>query len=107
MWDTIPKRPLGEGFGIVTAEAMATGKPVIAVRRYGSIDLVSDYINGFLVDPKSPKQIAEKILWLIDNPKESKRMGMNGRKTVMDKFNLDKRIDKIVSLYKTLLTNYS
>jgi len=94
---------LGEGFGIVTAEAMATGKPVIAVRRYGSIDLVLDYVNGFLVDPKKPKQIADKILWLIDNPEEARRMGMIGRKIVEEKFDISKRIDRLISLYHRVL----
>lgn len=103
MCDVFVNPALGEGFGIVTAEAMAMGKPVIAVRRYGSIDLVLDHVNGFLVDPRNPKQIADKILWLINNPDEARRMGMNGRKIVEDKFNINKRIDRIVSLYHRIL----
>jgi glycosyltransferase involved in cell wall biosynthesis len=101
--DVFVNPALGEGFGIVSAEAMATGKPVIAVRRYGSLDLVSDGVNGFLVDPRSPKQIAEKILWLIENPEEAKRMGLNGRKIVEEKFDIGKRIDRIKTLYMNLL----
>jgi len=100
--DVFVNPALGEGFGIVTAEAMATGKPVIAVRRYGSIDLVSDHVNGFLVNPRDAKQIAEKILWLISNSKKAKRMGVNGREIAEEKFNVNKRIDKIVQLYERL-----
>ena len=103
MCDVFVNPALGEGFGIVTAEAMASGKPVIAVRRYGSIDLVSNYVNGFLVNPMNAEQIAEKILWLVSNPEEAKRMGMKGRKIVEEKFDIDKRIDRIISLYHRIL----
>jgi glycosyltransferase involved in cell wall biosynthesis len=95
---------LGEGFGIVTAEAMAAGKPVIAVKRYGSMDLVSDHVNGFLVNPMDPKQIAKKILWLIEHPDEAKRMGMNGRRIVEEKFDVEKRIDRIIEVYERIIS---
>jgi glycosyltransferase involved in cell wall biosynthesis len=100
--DVFVNPALGEGFGIVTAEAMASGKPVIAVKRYGSIDLILDHVNGFLVDPRSPEQIAEKILWLIEHPDAAKQMGMNGRKIAEEKFNVDRRIGKILQLFLKL-----
>lgn len=105
MCDIFVNPALGEGFGMVTAEAMAMGKPVIAIKRYGSIDLISDYRNGFLVDPMNPRQIAEKILWLIEHPDEAKRMGINGRRIIEEKFDVKKRINKIINLYKRILNS--
>jgi glycosyltransferase involved in cell wall biosynthesis len=86
---------------------MAAGKPVIAIRRYGSLDLISDDVNGFLVEPRSPKQIAEKILMIVNNPEKEARMGINGRKIVEEKFDIKKTIDKIRSLYEKLLAGCS
>lgn len=94
---------LQEAFGLVAAEAMASGKPVIGTRVGGILDQITDGINGFLVEPRSPEQIAERIHRLVRNPRKAKEMGRKGRITVEEKFNLDKRVDRIVELYNSLL----
>ena len=104
MSDIVVVPSLQEAFGLVVSEALACGKPVIGTKVGGIPDQIIDGYNGFLVNPKDPKEIAEKILWLIEHPDEAKRMGMNGRKIVEKKFNIDKRIEKIISLYEELLT---
>jgi len=96
---------LQEAFGLVVSEAMACGKPVIGTRVGGILDQVIDGYNGFLVEPRNSAQIAERILWLIENPDEARRMGMNGRKIVEEKFNIDKRIEKIISIYEEFLSS--
>jgi glycosyltransferase involved in cell wall biosynthesis len=98
---------LQEAFGLVVAEAMACGKPVIGTRVGGIPDQIIDRYNGFLIPPRSPIQIAEKILWLIEHPDEAKQMGMNGRKIVEEKFNIQKRAERIISLYEGLVARHS
>lgn len=93
---------LQEAFGLVITEAMASGKPVIGTNVGGIPDQIIDGFNGFLVKPKDFQAIAEKIIYLVNNPGEAKRMGMNGRKIVELKFNIEKRIDKIIDLYQTI-----
>lgn len=107
MSDIVVVPSLQEAFGLVVSEALACGKPVIGTKVGGIPDQIIDGYNGFLVKPKDPKEIAEKILWLIKHPDEAKRMGINGRKIVEKKFDIDKRIDQIISLYKMLLTDFS
>ena len=70
---------IGEGFGLVYLEAMSRAKPCLG----GNIDatpyLVRSGETGLLVDdPKSPEQVAEKIIWLLSHPIEAKEMGMAG-----------------------------
>jgi len=101
--DIVVVPSLQEAFGLVVSEAMACGKPVIGTNVGGIPDQIIDGYNGFLVRPRNSAEIAEKILWLISNPKEAKRMGTNGRKMAEEKFDLDKRIDKIIKLYETLI----
>jgi len=103
MSDIVVVPSLQEGWGLVVTEAMATGKPVIGTRVGGIVDQIVDGYNGFLVPPRDPKAIAKRILYLIDNPSEAKKMGMNGRKLAEEKFNIEKRIDKIIELYRKLL----
>ena len=92
-----------EAFGLVITEAMACGKPVIGTRVGGIPDQIIDGYNGFLVTPKNPLEIAQKICWMIENPDKANQMGLNGRKTVEEKFNFNKRTKDIFSLYKSLI----
>jgi len=103
MSDIVVVPSLQEGFGLIVSEAMACGKPVVGTKVGGILDQIINGYNGFLVQPRNPEEIAEKILWLIDNPEEAKRMGINGRRIVEEKFNIEKRIDRIISLYHRIL----
>jgi glycosyltransferase involved in cell wall biosynthesis len=58
---------LSEGFGIVILEAMACGLPIVATRVGGIPEVIKNDINGYLVEPKRPDEIAEKILILLQN----------------------------------------
>jgi glycosyltransferase involved in cell wall biosynthesis len=98
---------LQEAFGLVVSEAMACGKPTIGTKVGGIPDQIIDGYNGFLVQPRNPREIAEKILSLLNDPKEARRMGMNGRKIVEEKFDANKRTDKIIQLYSRLCNRSS
>jgi len=103
MSDIVVVPSLQEAFGLVVSEALACGKPVIGTNVGGIPDQIIDGYNGFLVQPRDPKEIAEKTLRLIENPEEAKRMGLNGRKMVEEKFDIGKRIERIKTLYVNLL----
>lgn len=51
----------GEGFGLVVAEALASGTPVIATRSGGVTELVKHGVNGLLVEPDQPRQLAAAL----------------------------------------------
>ena len=65
---------LSEPWGIVPIEAMAFGKPVLAVNRGGPTESVTDGETGALLDP-TPQAFAEKMAYLADHPEEIRRMG--------------------------------
>jgi len=92
--------PIGQGINVL--EAMAMSKPVVGVKTR-LWDYIIDGYNGFLVPPGDAKALAEKILYLLENPSEAKRMGLNGRKLAEEKFDIEKKIDKITSIYKALI----
>lgn len=58
---------------------------------------------GILVDPLKPQEIAEAILWLKDNPEEAKKMGKNGRKAVLEKYNWAAEEKKLFEVYEKLV----
>jgi len=98
--DVIVVPSIQEAFGLVVTEAMASGKPVIGTNVGGIPDQIIDGYNGFLVPSRDPDAIAEKILWFAEHPQQANQMGMNGRKIAEERFDLSKRIDAIVELYK-------
>jgi glycosyltransferase involved in cell wall biosynthesis len=101
--DVVVVPSLQEAWGLVATEAMACGKPVVASRVGGLPDQVIDGYNGFLVPPRDPRALADRILYLLENPSEARRMGLNGRRLAEERFNIEKRVDKIVKLYKEIV----
>ncbi|HJW64989.1 MAG TPA: glycosyltransferase family 4 protein [Actinomycetes bacterium] len=65
----------GESFGIVLAEAMAVGLPVVCSDIGGYRDVVRDGADGLLVPPRDPEAIAAAIAGLLDNPARLAAMG--------------------------------
>jgi phosphatidylinositol alpha-1,6-mannosyltransferase len=68
-----------EGLGIVFLEASACGVPVIGGNSGGTPDAIQDGVTGFLVDPNSVEEIADRIIFLLENPVIRTRMGRAGQ----------------------------
>jgi phosphatidylinositol alpha-mannosyltransferase len=69
----------GESFGIVLAEAMAVGLPVVCSDIGGYRDLVRDGSEGLLVPPRDPEALATALAGLLDNPARRAAMGEAAR----------------------------
>ena len=78
-----------ETFGIVNIEAMSWGLPVISSNEGAISEVVQDGISGFIVNPKSPKEIADRILTLVNNPDLRRKMGVKGRELFELKYTLE------------------
>lgn len=100
--DVVVVPSLQESFGLVVTEAMATGKPVIASRVGGIPDQVEHGYNGFLVEPRDYRGIAARILELASNRELAAEMGRNGRRIAVERFDIRRRIDAILRLYRML-----
>lgn len=87
-----------ESAPLTLLEGMSCGVPVIATKVGGIPEIVEDGVNGFLVAPRKPKQIAEKILALNENPELREKLGTAARNTVLEKYSKK----RVVSLYEDL-----
>ncbi len=94
-----------EPFGGVVMEAMYMSLPVIATALGGSLDQVVDGETGFLIEPRNPEALAEKIARLLDDPGLRKQMGRAGRMRMETAFTLEGMTSKIEDLYRTVLTS--
>jgi len=68
-----------EGFGLVILEAFSQHRPVIVSKIRPMSDIVSHNNNGYVLDSKNEIEWAEHLLKLINNPKDSQKMGMFGK----------------------------
>jgi len=68
----VPTRGL-EGFGLVTLEANAWGTPVLATPIAANKELVPTIIHNQLSDNASPLALAERLLWMLENPLSNKQ----------------------------------
>jgi len=86
-------------------EYMAIGLPVIASNFPLWREIVEGNNCGICVDPLNPKAIAEAIEYLLTHPEEARKMGENGRRAVVEKYNWEREARKLLSLYDKLCNN--
>lgn len=99
--DVVLQKSIREGFGLVVAESLWKGTPVVAGRTGGIPLQMRDGVGGFLVD--SVEQCAERALWLLKHPAEAKELALRGRELVRQRFLLTRLIADELRLYAALL----
>jgi glycosyltransferase involved in cell wall biosynthesis len=85
---------LSEGLGIALLEAMAMGKPVIASDIGGIREIVKHNRNGYLVSPGNSRELANAILFYLENPYQADEYASIGRTEIMEKFPLETMINE-------------
>lgn len=96
-----------EGLPISIIEAMRARLPVVATKVGGVPELVVDGCTGFLVPGQNPKALAQALRALIDNPALRGRMAQSGRERFLAHFTLDRMVEQIRTLYRTVLDEQS
>lgn len=91
-----------EGLSNAIIEYMAMGKPVIATEGGGTIELVDNYVNGFLVKPHDDNMFIERLYTLLDNESLRKEFGSNGQKKIQNEFSISIMTNKFLKLYNEL-----
>jgi teichuronic acid biosynthesis glycosyltransferase TuaC len=92
-----------EGFGIAYIEAMALGKPVIALEDEGISDIVERGQAGLLVKPRDVDSLTAAMKYLLSHPEEAREMAERGQKLVQENLTWQNNCEKTISIYKQLL----
>jgi glycosyltransferase involved in cell wall biosynthesis len=98
---------LYEPFGIVSVEAMSMAKPVVvgAAGISGMREIVipsGENQTGIHVDPKRPEDIAWGVNLLLDDPRLAEKLGVNGRRRVLEEFTWDRIAERTIKIYEKL-----
>jgi glycosyltransferase involved in cell wall biosynthesis len=92
-----------EGTPVSVIESLAAGRPVVATRVGGVPDVIVDGEDGFLVDPGDVDQLADALARLAEDPDLRQRMGEAGRARVVPRYAVDRLVDDVDRLYRSLL----
>ncbi len=96
-----------EGQGIVLQEAQAMGLPVVCTNHNGFSESILDGQSGFLVPERDTDSLTAKLAELIGQPDLWLEIGRKGRAFVEAEFDLSKRNDALVELYRRVMTQKS
>lgn len=91
-----------EGTPLSLLEAMAAGLPVVATSVGGVPDVVTDGVNGLLVPPGDGEAMTESWRRILRDPARSQRMGERARQDVIGRFGLERMLEKMRALYKSI-----
>ena len=97
---------LREGLPIALLEAMACGLACVASRLPGSTDtMIEPGVNGLLVPPGDVAAFADGLARLLSNPDEAARLGAAARRTVEDRYTMERVADMWLDAYHHVLAN--
>lgn len=100
--DVLALPSISEGQPLVILEAMASGLPIVATVVGGVPYTIKDSVNGFLVEPANPLQLAQKILVLLKNNSLRKEIGEFNRKSV-EKYSWSRIVSRLERLYLKII----
>jgi glycosyltransferase involved in cell wall biosynthesis len=94
---------VNEGTPVSVIEALAAERPAVATGVGGIPDVVRDGVDGYLVGVGQPAALAARLAELAGDPERRARMGAEGRARVMERYSVDRLVDDIDRLYRSLL----
>lgn len=89
-----------EGSARAALEAMASGRPVIGVRKGALIDTINSGIDGFLVDENDVPGLTDCLTRLMNDPQLCQRLGAAARRKILEQFTEEKRHTETISAYR-------
>ncbi|MGA9767797.1 MAG: glycosyltransferase family 4 protein [Blastocatellia bacterium] len=92
-----------EGFSLVTIEALAARRAVLASNVGGITGIIKDNTTGLLFPPRDVNALTDKLLYLVSDAPLRDRLATQGQRDVYVRFGRDQIIDQIESLYLSLI----
>jgi len=92
---------------LVMFEAMALGKPVISTKTIGPSTIIKDNFNGILINKGDYKELADRIVYLLQNDKLYQDISINAKNTAIEQNTVQGVTDKVENIYKRILNEKS
>ena len=92
-----------EPFGLSIIEAMACGVPVVSTNVFGPSEIITNELDGLVVNPNDVSALVKAIRSLLDDKQLRMKIGMQGRTTVEERFDSNQHLENLVGIYLDLL----
>ncbi len=97
------QKSIREGFCLSVTEALWKRTPVVASNVGGLPIQIQDGENGFLLEPDDTNGFADRIIHILKNPKEAKKIGDKARKTVQRKFLITRLLSDYLDMLNSIM----
>ncbi len=99
-FDVFVMPSLMEGLGLSVMEAQACGIPVVASSIGGLVDLIEDGRSGYLVPVNDPAALANRVIEVLRNPRQSKVMAQQARLNIEQHFSAEMMLKQTLEIYE-------
>ena len=94
-----------EGLPVMALEAFAAGVPLVATAVGGTPEVIREGVDGFLVPPRNPRALAERIGALLDDDERRRAMGRAGRERVRAEFTFGAQAEAFRRLFDEVIAD--
>ncbi len=92
-----------ETFSLTILEALSMGKPVVATRVGGTPEMIEDGVNGLLVIPRDPEDLAAKMKSLVVDGNLKNNLAAGARDSVQQRFSLSVMVERTAFLFRKMM----
>ena len=93
-----------EGLPKSLLEAASCGRPIVTTNVPGCREIVRNGDNGYLVEARNARALADGLVELIQNPTLRLQMGQRGRERVLNEFSQEKVVAEVLEIYRKILS---
>lgn len=91
---------LYEGKARALVEAACAAKPIVTTAVSGADEVVEEGRSGFIVPPRDPESLADRVLYLLENEAQATRMGLRGREAARVRYDRKNNLAEMVRMWE-------
>ena len=101
--DIVVAPSMQENLSNTVMESLACGTPVVAFNIGGMPDMIDHHVNGYLARPFDPDDLADGIMWVLENKDRRDVLSQRARQTVVERYALKVVANRYLVLYQSVL----
>ena len=105
--DVVVSPSMQENLSNTVMESLSCGTPVVAFDIGGMPDMINHKFNGYLAKPFNPIDLADGLIWALENVNQNDTVSKNARQSVLERYTLNIIANRYTALYQSVLTDFN